>query len=102
MDSSAVHKVGSRLLVSLIDWYAANDPSRIWASVPIDEHDLAKGFQDITYESFANTINHAVAWFNEYLPSPVEPFETAAYSGPKDWRYAVIAVAFAKLERKVG
>lgn len=94
-------QLGCRLLVTLIDQYAATDPSPVWAVVPTDEGDLSKGFKDITYREFANAINIAAAWLQDHLPPLEQDFETIAYAGPKDVRYPVIAVAAAKLRRKV-
>jgi acyl-CoA synthetase (AMP-forming)/AMP-acid ligase II len=93
--------LGCRLIVALIDQYAASDPSPVWAVVPIDEGDLSKGFREITYREFANAINTAAAWLQDHLPFPERDFETIAYSGPKDIRYQIVAVAAAKLRLQV-
>ncbi|KAF2179124.1 putative AMP-binding enzyme [Zopfia rhizophila CBS 207.26] len=94
-------KPGSRLLVALIDEHATTDPLRVWAAVPVDDGDLTKGFHDITYRAFANAINHAACWLQNHLPPAAGPFETVAYAGPKDIRYPIIAVAVAKVGRKL-
>ncbi|KAF2202541.1 putative AMP-binding enzyme [Delitschia confertaspora ATCC 74209] len=98
---SSLEKPGSRLLVSLIDHYALTDPSRVWAALPIDENDLSKGFRDITYKQFANAIDYTASRLQELLGTASTPFETIAYAGPKDIRYAIIAVATAKMRRKL-
>jgi acyl-coenzyme A synthetase/AMP-(fatty) acid ligase len=92
--------VGSRLLVAHIDKLAI-DPSRIWASVPVHDEGLSKGFRHVTYTSLANAINRAAAWLQSQLPPAVHPFEIVAYSGPKDIRYPILAIAVAKIGRKV-
>lgn len=92
--------VGARLLVAQIDKLAA-DTSRIWASIPVDDESLSKGFQDVTYTAFANAINRAAIWLHNKLPAAVQQFETVAYCGPKDIRYPILAVAVAKVGRKV-
>ena len=94
-------QLGCRLLVTLIDQYAATEPSPVWAVVPVDEGDLSKGFKDMTYREFANAINIAAAWLQDRLPHFEQGFETIAYAGLKDIRYPIIAVAVAKLRRKV-
>lgn len=91
-----------RLLVTLIDQYAVTEPSSVWGVMPLDEQDLSKGFRDITYENFANAINIAASWLQENVPPPSCDFQTIAYVGPKDVRYPIIAVAAAKLKKKVG
>lgn len=92
---------GSRLLIPLIDEYADKDPNRVWACIPIDDNDVSKGFQDITYAALANAVNHAVVWLKQNLPPATKPFETIAYLGPKDISYPILAVAVAKIGRKV-
>lgn len=56
---------GQRLIANVIDFYASNDPTRVWATTPVDDEDLSKGYKDITYKEFANAINHASWWLNE-------------------------------------
>ena len=90
-----------RLLVTLIDQYAVTEPSSLWGVIPLDEHDLSEGFRDITYGNFANAINIAASWLQDRLPPPMCDFQTIAYVGPKDVRYPILAVAAAKLKRKV-
>ena len=50
-------EIGKRLLPSLIDWLAQNEPQRVWASVPINDNDLGKGYEDISFRQFANAIS---------------------------------------------
>lgn len=94
-------KIGERLIGRLIDDYATNNPTRVWASIPVDNDDLAKGYQDITFCQFANAINHAAWWLERQMKADSNYIETIAYAGPKDLRYPVIAVAALKLGRKV-
>lgn len=109
MAARGTARIGERLIGSLIDDYAANDPTRVWAAIPIDDNDISQGFQDITYKQFANAINHATWWLKRELEiknrgdvngNPAET-STFAYAGPKDLRCAIIAVAALKLEKKV-
>jgi len=93
---------GSRFIITLVDQYAFEDPSRVWAAVPIEEDDLSKGFKNITFAELSNAINHAATWMQKNLPIALELFETIAYAGPKDLRYPIIALAAAKVDRKVG
>lgn len=93
---------GQRLIASLIDSYAVEDPDRAYASIPMDDNDLAKGFRDVSYKEFANAINHAAHWLQENVGGVVPGvFETLAYAGPKDLRYPILAVAAVKCGRKV-
>jgi hypothetical protein len=93
--------LGSRFIVNLVDQYAIEEPSRVWAAVPIEETDLSKGFKNITFAELSNAINHAATWMQKHLPPALEKFEAIAYAGPKDLRYPIIALAAAKVDRKV-
>ena len=55
---------GQRLLVSVIDAYAVNDPHRVWALAPVDNNDLAQGYKDISYKDFKNAIDRASWWLH--------------------------------------
>lgn len=50
---------GKRLIVSLIDQYAADELEKLSASVPRNGEDLSQVFKNITYAQLANAINHA-------------------------------------------
>lgn len=92
---------GRRFMPTLIDERAQQEPDSVWVSIPIDEHELSKGFKEITYSQFANAVNHAVHWLSENLPPSPESFQPFAYAGPKDLRYPIFAVAAGKLEKMV-
>ena len=92
--------VGSRLIPPMIDHYAAEAPDKIYASIPKTE-DLSEGFRDITYRQFGNAIDHASWWLDRELGQCKGSFDTFAYIGPKDLRYPILAVAAAKVGRRV-
>lgn len=92
---------GKRLVVSLIDQYSRESPERVWASVPQDESNLAKGFKDITYRHLANAVNRASWWLDAALGKSNGSFETFAYAGPRDLRFPILTVAAVKVGRQV-
>lgn len=92
---------GERIITSLIDAIANEDPSRAWASIPQDDDDLSKGFVDISYKQLANAVNHAAWWLKDNLTGEISVFETIAYAGPKDLRYPILAVAASKSGKQV-
>ena len=98
---AACDNKGERLIVSLIDSYAVDDPNRAWASLPKDGEDLTKGFVNVNYKQFANAINHAAWWLEKQFPGHAGSFETLAYAGPKDVRYPILAVAAVKCGKQV-
>ncbi|KAF1969230.1 hypothetical protein BU23DRAFT_477741, partial [Bimuria novae-zelandiae CBS 107.79] len=89
------------LLVTLIDQYAATELSSVWGAIASNENDLSQEFKDITYQKFANAISLAATWLQDHLPLPTCDFQTITYVGPKDVRYPIIAVAAAKLKKKL-
>ena len=97
---SSHNAVGSRLITSTIDHHAAETPDRTYASIPRSKH-LSEGFVDVTYKQLANAIDHASWWLDSKLGRCIGSFDTFAYSGPKDLRYPILAVAAAKVGRRV-
>ena len=91
---------GKRLLPVVIDEYARNEPDRAWASIPYDDWDLTQGYEDVTYEAFANAINK-LAWLIERRVGRSETFETIAYLGVPDIRYHMMEMAVCKTGHKV-
>lgn len=92
---------GHRFAPSVIDELARTEPLSTWASVPVDDTDLSKGYREISYSQLANYANHAAQWLSQTLPLRPEPFQKFAYAGPKDLRYPILAVAAAKLDKVV-
>lgn len=92
--------IGSRLITSLVDYYAEQEQKKVWASVPKGDV-VSDGFVDITYEQFANAVNHASWWLESQLGVSEGHFETFAYAGPKDLSYPILAVAASKAGRTV-
>ncbi|PKX89842.1 putative AMP-binding enzyme [Aspergillus novofumigatus IBT 16806] len=92
-------KHGKRILVATIEERAKNDPDSSWVSMPIDNNDLSKGYKEITFAEFNNAVNHAAHWLRQNLPESDEPFQSFAYAGPKDLRYAIFAAAAGKLQK---
>ncbi|RYP05428.1 hypothetical protein DL765_009844 [Monosporascus sp. GIB2] len=97
---SSPPKCGRRLLPAVIDERARNEPSCPWASIPIDDLDLSRGYEDISYGTFANAINK-LAWFIENSIGRSSTFETIAYLGTPDIRYHMIEMASCKTGYKV-
>ncbi|ROW00362.1 hypothetical protein VMCG_07241 [Cytospora schulzeri] len=91
---------GKRLLPTIIDQLAREDPDRPWASIPRDDYDLSQGFADISYAVLANAINK-LAWLVEKSVGRSDSFETIAYLGTPDIRYHMLQMAVCKTGHKV-
>lgn len=85
---------GHRLIATLIDQRAQEEPHRPFWSIPHSSA-LADGFQNISYGQVARAINRAAWWIDENVGKSTT-FETLAYMGPPDLRYAVLTVAAQK------
>ncbi|RAL07159.1 thioester reductase domain-containing protein [Aspergillus homomorphus CBS 101889] len=85
---------GRRLMPAVLDEVAENDPQRVFVSVPKSAN-LADGFQDITYGTFARVVNKCAWWIREQLGEDSIP-KTMLYMGPLDVRYLIIILAAAK------
>ncbi|KAI1428150.1 acetyl-CoA synthetase-like protein [Xylaria sp. FL1777] len=83
------------LLPAVIDELARNDPKRPWASIPIDDGDLSRGYEDISCEALANAINK-LAWLIDSTVGQSTTGETIAYLGSSDLRYHMIQMAACK------
>lgn len=85
---------GHGLIPSLIDHHAREDPQcPVW-SIPYSSN-LTDRFRDIKYSQVAQAINRAAWWIEEHIEKSTT-FETLAYIGPPDFRYAVLTVAAQK------
>lgn len=85
---------GHSLIPSLIDIRAQEDPQRPVWSMPSSSN-LADGFRDITYGQVARAINRTAWWIDENVGKSTT-FETLAYMGPPDLRYAILTIAAQK------
>ena len=100
MGSYTVPEYGRKLLPVAIDEKAERTPQSVWCSLPYDDSDLSKGYEDITYATFANAINQ-IAWFIEQRFRPSTNFDTFAYIGLPDITYMFVQMAAAKTGYKV-
>ncbi|KAK2602112.1 hypothetical protein N8I77_008672 [Diaporthe amygdali] len=89
-----------KLLPVAIDEIASKEPHRPWASLPVDDWDLAQGFEEITFGALANAINK-VAHTIEAAFGRSSNFEAFAYLGVPDVRYHLVQMAAIKTGYKV-
>ncbi|KAI1346772.1 hypothetical protein F5Y01DRAFT_264280 [Xylaria sp. FL0043] len=88
------------VLPVVIDELARNDPHRPWASIPVDDNDLTRGYEDINYETLASAIDK-LAWVIDSAIGKSTTFETIAYLGTSDLRYHMMQMAACKTGHKV-
>ena len=81
-NNTTIHPVdyGHRLIPSLVDEYAKNDPDYVFAKIPRTTN-FADGLQEITISTFARAVDE-VAWRCEHLFGKSTNFDTIAYIGP--------------------
>ncbi|KAF2138742.1 uncharacterized protein K452DRAFT_300824 [Aplosporella prunicola CBS 121167] len=91
---------GYRLMPTLVDERARGTPDRVYAITP-KTADIADGYGETTYSQVARAVNKLAWWLDEELGKCTETFDTIAYIGPRDLRYAFIVLAATKAHRKV-
>jgi acyl-CoA synthetase (AMP-forming)/AMP-acid ligase II len=88
-------QVGQRLIYHIIDERGRNNHPRPYAAIPRTPN-ISDGFQDISWQAFANAINRCATWMRELL-GVTSTCQAVAYLGPLDLRYQIIAVAAGKI-----
>ena len=86
---------GRRLLPTIVDDTARDDPDRAAFSVPRTDSDLSQGYIDVSYATFANAVDQ-LAWLIEVKLGRSENFEAMAYLGAPDIRYHCMQMAAIK------
>ena len=90
---------GSRLLPQVVDELAQSNPNRIYASIPLSS-DLTHGFRDVTMLQMSQAVSKCAYWL-EHTIGRSTTFETLAYIGLSDLRYAIVFLAAVKCGYKV-
>jgi hypothetical protein len=85
---------GRRLLAAVVDETAKSNPRKTFASIP-KSSDLSDGWRDISAVEIAHAVDY-VAWWIKNTIGISEGFETLAYLGTSDVRYAVFCLAAIK------
>lgn len=91
---------GRRVMTSIIDGHARNDPSRPWMFVPRSSSPKG-GWKPVTYADGANAINRVAHKIVDTLGRPDGSFPTVAYIGPTDIRYIIFMFGALKAGYKV-
>lgn len=60
-----------------------------------------KGYRSIIWRQYLDGINKIAHWLDAHLGGPSSTYDTVAYSGPNDVRYAFLWPAMIKTGRKV-
>lgn len=90
---------GKRLLPTLIDDTARDDPGRIFAVIA-KTVDIEDGFIDVSYRRLSTAINSCAWWMETKLGRNLN-FATIAYIGPLDLLYHIVTLAAIKTGNKV-
>ena len=87
------------LLPTLIDERARLEPERLYCAI-VKSPNGANGIIKVTYGDFVNAVNRC-SWWLEKIFGKSESYETLAYVGSTDLRYAIITLAAVKTSHKV-
>ncbi|KAL7917709.1 hypothetical protein ACQKWADRAFT_325439 [Trichoderma austrokoningii] len=96
--ASSNPQYGKRLLVNIVDDYAAHEPERVFVSQPYSSN-LEDGYRDITFKETARAVNHLARELlnqTQDATSDKDSFPTVAYIGPSDIRYTTVMLACIK------
>ncbi|PHH73109.1 hypothetical protein CDD82_5653 [Ophiocordyceps australis] len=98
--SYPTHRQNERLLTQVIDHVAQTDPEAVWMEYPRSASSYDQGFRQITYRQLATAVDK-LAWYLHHNVEVESAFQTLAYIGPNDARYALIVYACIKTSFKV-
>ncbi|KAI9818373.1 MAG: putative NRPS-like protein biosynthetic cluster [Pycnora praestabilis] len=90
--------IGERLAPQVVDAIATSRPDTVWASVAYP--DISQGFRDVTFKELAHAVDY-MAWKIIEEIGRSKSFETIAYMGVSDIRYAAITLASIKCGYKI-
>ena len=99
MAASELYERGRRILPVVLDQLASDNSQRLYASIPKGKN-IADGFQEITVGDVANAVHSMAYWVHDTVGRG-QHFETLAYVGINDLRYAVFWFAAIKCGYKV-
>jgi acyl-coenzyme A synthetase/AMP-(fatty) acid ligase len=94
----APHECGRRLLPAIVDQVAKQSPGKTYAQYP-DRDWQRKGYRNLCFGQVAKAVDKMAFWLDENL-GIAKNFETFAYYGSKDLRYAFVVLAAIKTGRK--
>ena len=96
----AASSKNEKLLPTLIDEIARNDPSTVFCEVSVSPTTYSQGFRQINYGQLAMAIDGAAWWLRNELGES-NTFETLTYIGPNDLRYPILVLGAVKAGYKV-
>ncbi|CAN8104285.1 unnamed protein product [Discula destructiva] len=95
-------EVNFKVLVEAIQERAAWYPDNTFMRYPPPDWETT-GYRSITWSQYLNGIDKTAHWLDEHLGGPAAwgTFDTVAYAGPNDVRYAFLLPAVVKTKRKM-
>lgn len=99
MSNGNVPDRGRRLLPTLIEDIAANEPNRTFFEIP-NGMKISSGFRAVRARDFVRGFDRAAWWIKELLGTD-DRFRTLAYMGPQDLRYTFLMFGAIKTGHKV-
>ena len=95
MSPTAAIDLTNEFIPDLVDYWARQDPDRLYAEYPVSTLNYEDGYQKFTYGDFANIVN-GVAWFLHKTLGLSKDHEVLAYIGPNDVRYPALILGAVK------
>jgi hypothetical protein len=78
---TAAKDYGRRLIVTIVDDQARDDPEHVVYRLPLTSN-VAEGFRDITAFTLANAVNRTASWLESQLGKG-SSFPSIGYIGPR-------------------
>ena len=95
MALSTTIKLTNELVPKIVDYWAQQDPNRLYAEYPVSTLTYENGYQRFTYGDIANIVNGA-AWYVHRTLGPSKDHQVLAYIGPNDVRYPALILGAVK------
>ena len=90
---------GERFMPQVVDDLARSEPERVYALIP-KSPDLSSGFRRVSFADISRATDYCARWIEKTIGLS-KTFETLAYIGLPDLRYAVVFLAAVKCGYKV-
>jgi acyl-CoA synthetase (AMP-forming)/AMP-acid ligase II len=85
----------NKLLNHILEDIARDDPSKVFAEIPLSLSTFADGFRKVTYHELLNAVNGIAAHLENAIGKGTS-VDTLAYVGLQDLRYVILLLGAVK------
>jgi acyl-CoA synthetase (AMP-forming)/AMP-acid ligase II len=95
MATSSHPQSRNKLLNHILDDIARDDPSKVFAEIPLSLRTFADGFRKVTYRELSNAVDGIAAHLENAIGKGTS-VDTLAYVGLQDLRYVILLLGAVK------